>query len=267
MSDSTLQRQIEAAKAYEALFVAALFEPWAPRVAQAAGIRPGQRVLDVACGTGVLARTVWAMTGAAGHVVGLDPNPGMLTVAKELEPRVDWRCGVAESMPFSDASFDAVVSQFGLLFFEDRDQALREMLRVLSRQGRLAVAVWDELANVPAYAAEVSLLEGMAGSEAANALRAPFVLGEREGLAKIVRNAGAASVQMKTLEGLATFPSIRVMIEADLRGWLPVMGVVLSEQQIADILDKSEEVFREYVRADGRVQFAIRAHLVTAARL
>src|SRR5512134_2443995 len=159
MSEPTPQAQIDAATAYEALFVPALFGQWTPRVADAAQIERGQRVLDVACGTGVLAREAVARTGSTGQVAGLDPVPGMLVVAKQLAPSVEWREGVAELLPFADRAFDAVVSQFGLMFFTDRHRALREMLRVLTPGGRLAVAVWDSLASNPAYAAEVALLE------------------------------------------------------------------------------------------------------------
>ena len=266
MSDPVLQGQIEAARAYEALFVAGLFAPWATKVTEAARIATGERVLDVACGTGVLARAARSATGASGVVVGLDPNPGMLAIAKEMEPGIDWRQGVAESIPFAEGSFDVVVSQFGLMFFEDRALALREMLRVTQHGGRLCVAVWDALANLPAYAAEVALLERLAGKPAADAIRAPFVLGDRSTLARLFSAAGAGSVDVLTVAGTARFPSIRVMIEADLRGWLPVVGVVLTEEQIAEILQEAEYLFREYVGADGRVQFATRAHLVTATR-
>src|SRR5919108_5331348 len=127
MTEPTLQAQIDAANAYEALFVPALFGQWAPRVADAAQIQPGQRVLDVGCGTGVLAREVASRMGSSGRVAGIDPSPGMVAVAKQLAPTVDWREGLAESLPFPDQSFDAVVSQFGLMFFTDRRQALREM--------------------------------------------------------------------------------------------------------------------------------------------
>ena len=81
MTDSTLQAQTEAANAYEALFVPALFGQWAPKVADAARIQPGQRVLDVACGTGVLASDVASRAGSTGYAAGLDPSPGMLEVA------------------------------------------------------------------------------------------------------------------------------------------------------------------------------------------
>src|SRR5262245_46335583 len=182
MSQPTLQAQIDAANAYEALFVPALFGQWAPIVADAAQIQTGQRALDVACGTGVLARELITRTGPGGSVAGIDPSPGMVAVAERLAPAVEWREGVAESLPFPDQYFDAVVSQFGLMFFTDRRQALREMLRVLAPGGRLAVAVWDSLGNIPAFACVVALLEQTAGRQAADALRAPFALGDRQEL-------------------------------------------------------------------------------------
>jgi SAM-dependent methyltransferase len=266
MSDAVLQAQIEAANAYEALFVPALFGGWAPRVAQAAQIKPGQRVLDVACGTGVLAREAVSRVGPTGYVAGVDPDAGMLAVARALAPSVDWREGTAESLPFPDRSFDAVVSQFGLMFFADRHRAIREMLRVLSPGGRLAVAVWDSLENTPAYAAEVALLERVAGERAADALRAPFVLGDQCRLARWFEDAGAGPVDIQTHQGTGQFPSIRVMVEADLRGWLPVMGVSLSEEMIARVLEEAESALSAYLNAEGQVRFASPAHIVTARK-
>jgi ubiquinone/menaquinone biosynthesis C-methylase UbiE len=169
MDEIELLAQIEAAKAYEALFVPALFGQWATTVLDAAQIQTGQRVLDVACGTGVVARAAVTRVGVAGRVAGIGPNPGMVALANQLESRVDWRTGVAETLPFPNNSFDAVVSQFGLMFFSDRKLALREMVRVLVPGGHLAIAVWDSLDNIPAYAAEVALLERTAGSLAAAA--------------------------------------------------------------------------------------------------
>lgn len=265
MSEPSLRGQIDAAKAYEALFVPALFGQWVLKVVDAAQIQPGQRVLDVACGTGVLAREVASRTGPTGYVAGLDPSPGMLAVAKDLAPTVDWRQGAAESIPFPAQSFDMVVSQFGLMFFMDRCQALREMLRVLISAGRLVVVVWDSLDNIPAYSAEVELLERLAGTRAADAVRAPFVLGDRQNLAKLFRDAGASSVEITTRQGTARFPSIRVMVEAELRGWLPVMGVLLTEDQISRILQEAEDALGAYT-SEGRVTFDVAAHLVTAKK-
>jgi SAM-dependent methyltransferase len=258
--------QIAAAGAYEALHVPALFGQWCGLVLDAAGVAPGRRVLDVACGTGVLARAAAALVGPSGSVAGVDPDPGMLTVAGQLAPAVEWRQGVAESLPWPDRTFDAVVCQFGLMFFTDRERALREMLRVLAPGGRLAIAVWDLLENTTAYPIEVGLLERIGGQRAADALRAPFVLGNTGLLRGLFESAGAAAIGVTTHNGTARFPSVRSMVEADLRGWLPVMGVLLEEDRIERILDQAETALREHVAADGRIEFELPAHIVTAAK-
>jgi ubiquinone/menaquinone biosynthesis C-methylase UbiE len=263
MSDPTLKPQLDAANAYEQLFVPALFAQWAPKVADAAQIKPGQRVLDVACGTGVLAREAYKRVGPSGNVAGVDPIAGMIELAKQLSPDIEWRQGTAESLPFADGSFEAVVSQFGLMFFRDKVQAIREMIRVLTSGGRLAVAVWDSLDNIPAYAAVDKLLQQTAGDQAADALQAPFVLGDRNELTKLFSKAGAESFEVTTHLGTAHFPSIRIMVEADLRGWLPVVGVNLSEDQISHILNEAEHALRSYAAADGQVTFDSSAHIVT----
>ena len=255
--------QIAAAMAYEDLFVKGLFGEWATRVIDTAQINSGHRVLDVGCGTGVLAREAAIRIGSTGFVAGIDPNPGMLAVAEQLTPTVEWWQGIAESLPFPNQSFDAAISQFSLMFFSDRNQGISEMLRVLKSQGQIALAVWDSIDRIPAYEAEVDLLERTAGKRAADALRAPFVLGNRQDLVALFRNAGAASFDIATKRGTARFPSIRMMVEADLRGWLPVMDVVLSEEQIQHILEEAEEDLSPYLNSDGSVVFESSAHIVS----
>jgi SAM-dependent methyltransferase len=266
VNESELSDQIAGARAYEGLHVAALFRPWCPRLLDAAGVEPGQRVLDVACGTGVLAREAALRVGPAGHVAGVDPGRGMLAVAEELAPHVEWREATAESLPYPDESFDSVVSQFGLMFFSDRSQALREMNRVLKPGGRLAVAVWDSLENSEAYPIEVELLQRLAGDAAADALRAPFVLGDTDALTALFKESGVTALRVQTETGTARFPSIRTMVEADLRGWLPVMGVFLEDHQIQSILEKAELALADYVTGDGSVVFGAPAHIVTGTK-
>jgi SAM-dependent methyltransferase len=266
MKEPSLDDQIAGARAYESLHVPALFEQWCPRVLNAAGVDTSHRVLDVACGTGVLARGAAARVGPEGYVVGVDPGRGMLAVAEALAPDIEWREAAAESLPYADHRFDAVVSQFGLMFFSDRTQALREMCRVLKPGGNLAVAVWESLENSEAYPIEVELLERMAGTAAADALRAPFVLGDTDELSALFEGAGLESVGIETANGTARFPSISAMVEADLRGWLPVMGVFLDEELIRDILEEAETALAQYVADNGEVVFNAPAHIVTATR-
>lgn len=265
MADRIPDPQVAAASAYEAFFVPALFAEWAPRLASAAGLQWGQDVLDVACGTGILARAASERVRPAGSVTGIDPNPGMLTVAAREAPHIFWSRGRAEALPFPDATFDAVVSQFGLMFFADRLAAIREMLRVLRGRGRLAVAVWDRLEHSPAYEAEVALLERVAGRQAADALSAPFVLGDRDTLQQLFHDAGVRNIVISTPPGRARFPSVRAMVEADLRGWLPVMGVVLPDDVIARIHAEAAQVLSPFATADGTVEFDSPAHIVTGA--
>ncbi len=264
--DERLQGEIAGAEAYEALHVPALFGEWAPRVLDAAKVGTGHAVLDVACGTGILARTAARRVGSSGRVVGVDPNPGMLVVAERLDDTIDWRQGTAEELPVEDRSFDRVVSQFGIMFFPDPERAVQEMVRALAPGGRFAIAVWDSLENTPAYAREVDLLHRMAGPGAADALRAPFVLGDRGAVQQMIEGAASSPVDASTVEGRGRFPGVRSMVEADLRGWLPVMGVELDEELIVAILAAAEEELAEFVAPDGRTDFLSPAHIFSGRR-
>ena len=121
----------DAAVAYEKDFVPAIFAQWPPVLAEVAGMKPGDRVLDVACGTGILARDAADRVGSTGRVTGFDLNEAMLAVARRLRAEINWRQGDAGKLPFEDGAFDVVVSQFALMFFPDQVAALREMWRVL----------------------------------------------------------------------------------------------------------------------------------------
>lgn len=267
MAQSTSQAQLDAAWAYELVFVPALFQPWVSRATGTLRIKPGCRVLDVACGTGILAREIYRYAGPGTSVTGLDPQSGMLAVAAELAPGIQWKPGVAESIPFADETFDAVVSQFGLMLFTDRVQALREMLRVLVPQGQLFVVVWDALEHIPGYAALVALLDRLAGRQAADALRAPFMLGDPAHLSELLMSAGVESAVIRSETEMAQFPSIRSMVEAELRGRLPAVGVDLDENQISRILYEAEQVLAPYLEPAGTVAFEMRAHIATGTKL
>jgi ubiquinone/menaquinone biosynthesis C-methylase UbiE len=260
MTEETSARlSIEAASVYEQLFVPALFGWWAQEVAVTAAVRPGERVLDVACGTGVLARAAAELVGQHGEVVGLDPDEGMLAVAARHRSKIEWRVGVAESLPFEDDTFDAVLSQFGLMFFRDPLQALREVRRVLRRGGRTVVAVWGPLEETPAYAAFVRLLDRLFGKSVADGLRSPFAMGDRDLFGSLFRDAGFASQRIETRNGLARFPSLTAWVAADAKGWLQ-----LDDAQHQRLLTEAESDLASFVTSDGYVEFAMAAHIGAA---
>jgi ubiquinone/menaquinone biosynthesis C-methylase UbiE len=253
-----------AAEVYEDFFVPALSQPWAKRVADAAQIRAGQRVLDVACGTGALTCEIVARVGPSGSVVGLDLNEVMLEVARRKVPTLEWWQGPVEALPFASASFDAVVSQFGLMFFENRGTAIEEMMRVLRPGGRLAVAVWGSLETSPGYAALAALVQRLCGDRVAEVFRAPFVLGTPQVLHSIFTEAGLPNAEITTQEGTARYPSIHSWVDAEVRGW--TLGEVIADEQVERLLTEAEEVFRPFVTREGTVAFSMPALIVTATK-
>ena len=177
-------------------------QAWGPVLCDAASIAPGQRVLDVACGTGALTRRGGrARLRRAARCSGSMPTREMLAVARRKHADIEWHDGRAESLPFADASFDAVVSQFGLMFFDDRVAALREMQRVLRPGGRLAVAVCDALEHSPGYAALAALLERLFGKRVAR--RVPRAIRARRcgRAARAVRGRGHRRGQRRSAPG------------------------------------------------------------------
>jgi len=258
------QVSASAAEIYEEFYLPALFLEWTPRMAEAARVEAGQRALDVACGTGVLARALADRVGPRGAVTGLDINEGMLAVARRQAPGIEWRHGAAEALPFTDAAFDVVVSQFGLMFFQDRPKAIGEMLRVLRPGGRLAVAVWDALDRTPGYAAFVRLLERLFGRETAEALRSPFVLGDTHALRALFREGGVPDARIVTHEGSARFPSIESWVFTDVKGW--TAADLIDEAGYARLLAAADRELRPFVTAQGTVVFSAPAHIVTATK-
>jgi len=267
MSASAMQLgqvSADAAEVYESQFVPVLFQPWAPRVADAAGVRSGEAVADIACGTGVLARELERRVGSNGSVVGIDVNPGMLAVARRKCPQIDWREARAEALPLPDASLDATLSQFGLMFFQDRMAALQEMWRVLRPAGRLAIAVWDSLERSPGYHGLANLLRELFGEDAASGLEAPFCLGDTRELRALLSRSSIDDAHIETHPGEARYPSLEAWITMNVKGW--TLAGMLDDGQIEHLLSQARLRLREFVARDGSVHVPTPAHILTATR-
>jgi len=193
-----------AAERYQRYFVPAVFAPWASDLVRRADLQPNDRVLDVACGTGVVARLAAQRVGAGGTVVGLDLSRDMLAVARALPPisgaAIEWQEGNALSLPFSSHTFQKVLCQQGLQFFSDRAKAVSDMHRVLVPGGRLAVSVWRGLSENPYPAALVGAIEGHLGVDAAAGARQPFSFGGRDELRSLLATAGFQGVTVDDAE-------------------------------------------------------------------
>ncbi len=233
MSETTesFQIPIEAAEAYEAEFVPAFFAQWAPRLCQAAGLAPGQRVLDVACGTGVVARNAAGLVGEA-NVVGVDLNDAMLTVARRVQPDLEWHQGDVAALPFDDGAFDVALCQMALMFFADRPGALREMGRVTSADGTVAVLVPSALGRQAAYGPFIEMATGVAGPEARSLLSTYFVCGDADELTEYFGQAGLRVTNTLTQSGVARFPSIEAAVATE------VKSTPLGERVTSDVYDQ-----------------------------
>jgi ubiquinone/menaquinone biosynthesis C-methylase UbiE len=194
------------AENYEAFMVPPLFAPWAEALAARARPAPGAAILDVGCGTGVVARRL-ARDGAR-RVVGLDATPAMLEVARAAASRegraVEWREGFAEKLPFADAEFDLVACQFALMFFADRAAALAEMARVLRPGGRLALSVFQEIGRHPFYVALDRAIRARLGASGVEEI---FALGDAAALRASLEAAGFRDVAVEKAAMDARFPS------------------------------------------------------------
>lgn len=185
---------------YERYQVPAIFAPWAADLLARVALHPGERVLDVACGTGIVARTAAQQVGASGSVAGVDLNAGMLAMAHTQALRagvtVDWRESDAEALPFAEATFDVVLCQQGLQFFPDKARALREMHRVLVPGGRLALSVLRALEYNPFVRAQGDTIERYLGPEFGARVRAPCSFGDAEALRALLTEAGFSEVHI-----------------------------------------------------------------------
>lgn len=257
MPDSpSLSPPASPAEIYDEHFVPALFGPWGARLAELAELRPGHTVLDVACGTGALTFAALERVGVDGRVVGLDPNEEMLAVARSKGAAVEWRTGRAEAVPFPDATFDRVVSQFGFMFFEEPVKALQEMFRVLAPGGRSVVAVCDGLDHSPGYAVLTELLHRLFGPAVAEAFRAPFGLGDRDRLRGLAREAELTGCEVRRVDGTVRFDSIRALISTE-RACVWTLGGLLDEEQFDRLQAAAEESLAPFTRPGGQVELGM----------
>jgi SAM-dependent methyltransferase len=247
-----------AAEAYERYMVPALMRPYTRELLGRARLQYGERVLDVACGTGVVARTAAERVACAGKVSALDVNATMLAVARQvaqfLDPPIEFVEGDVTKMPFPDAAFDVVACQFALMFFPDPAGALEEMRRVVASQGRLVLSVWRSAQHHVGWLRLIDALDRCIGTDAGDVFRSPFVFEKPDELRKLVDRAGWKDTRIEIVSAAIRYPSaaelVRMEMEsmplAELRGrMLDARAAIAAELErtLADQVDDFGVVF------------------------
>ncbi len=242
------------AEIYEERFVPALFAQWADALLDAAGVRAGQDVLDVACGTGIVTRRAADRVGPTGHVTGMDLNPAMLAVASRLRPDLPWRQGDVAALPFADESFDVVTCQSAAMFFPDLVGALREMGRVTRPGGVVAVQVFDLREDQPAYGPWIAMVARRVGQDALRILGTYWVHGDRDVMRRRCASAGLRVTAVHDHERPAYFPSVEAMVRTEVNA--TPLADRLSQSELDAVIADSYTVFAPF-RTSGEAQLTI----------
>jgi ubiquinone/menaquinone biosynthesis C-methylase UbiE len=253
---------------YEQELVGPLFRPFAERILDDVAIAPGDRVLDVACGTGIVSRLARERVGETGTVVGVDLSPAMLAVARKVAPGVDLREGDAASLPLDDdEKFDVAVCHQGLQFVPDKTAAAGQMHRALAAGGRLAVATWRPDGELPL----IPELRRVAEQHLGPIVDMRHSFGETEPLESLLMDAGFRDVAAKTLSRRVRFADASLFLRLNtmaLVGMSPAskeMGEDERGRIVDAIIGESAEVAAPFMDQDG-LAFDISTSVATGSR-
>jgi len=197
------------AEIFERVIVPPIFDPWSrDLIERARPIGPSDRILDLGCGTGILARNLRERLGGAARITGLDVSAGMLAVARRVAPELDWREGNAMALPFAAASFELVLSQEMLQFVPDRAAAARELHRVVAPGGRVLLSTWRARAELPLF----DLVGRIADAHLGAVDDKRFSFGDGDALHALLVEAGFVDVRVQTVTLIERYPQVPVRL-------------------------------------------------------
>jgi ubiquinone/menaquinone biosynthesis C-methylase UbiE len=252
--------------------VPSLFAPWATDLVQRANRQLAERVLDIACGTGIVARKVAPLVGSRGVVIGLDANPQMINVARIAADQehltTEWYTSPAEQLPFPDENFDLILCQFGLMFFTDRHAALKEMHRVLKKGGRLVLSVWQGLDRHPFYQTLHVVSQRHFGKSSVETV---FSLGNADELRKLLIDSGFRQIEIEpaSITGHFSQPDEFLAWEIDINpAEAPALQNLDKEAQQAILAAARQDMQSplEEVMQENQVVLPFHAHIAQARK-
>jgi len=248
---------------YERFFVPAIGKPLAEDLVNLAELRPGEKVLDIACGTGIITRLAFEKVSPGGSVAGLDVNPGMLAVARSITPdtSIDWYEASAEAMPLPDNAFDVVLCQMGLQFVEDKLVALQEMRRVLSPGGRLMLNVPGPKAEI--FAVMANAMEQHINAQAAGFVNHVFSLHDAKEIQRLMSEAGFDEIDIQASTKTLHLPMPKDFLWQYVYS-TPLSAVVLEADEKSRIALEKDVVYKwQKFAENGAMRFEQR--MVTAS--
>jgi ubiquinone/menaquinone biosynthesis C-methylase UbiE len=255
---------------YDRYLVPLIFEPYAADLARRLAQAAPKTVLETAAGTGVVTRALAAQLSADTRIVATDLNQPMLDRAKTLQPepgRIEWQQADALSLPFDDGSFDAVVCQFGVMFFPDKVQGYKEALRVLKPGGRFLFNAWDKISeNEFVDTAMQALAEIFPNDPPRFMERTPHGYHDPERIRDELKSAGFANVSIEFVDAKSRAASALDAVTGYCQG-SPLRTEI--EARHPPSLQEATKYAADAVAArfgSGAIEGRIRALVVTASR-
>lgn len=242
--------------AYDRQLVPWLFEHWAEPFVDLAAPHGSSRLLDLACGSGLITRHLVSRLDRLGRIEAVDIDPAMLAYASSTidDERVRWHVADAASLPLDDGSLDGAVCHQGLQFFPGQLDVLGEIFRTLRPGGRLTVAVWGRLEDNPWPAALAAATRTVLGDDAAAGVATVCALGDPTGLAGLLRDAGFEPDVVETRTATATHPDVHAAVAGQLAA-LPSGSITdrLDDEQRTELAATMSTLLAPHTGANGRL--------------
>jgi SAM-dependent methyltransferase len=244
-----------------------MFEPYAVDLARRMPVRGTTRVLELACGTGIVTRRLRMALPESATLVATDLSGAMVAHAREAVPLagVVWRTADAQALPFADESFDVVVCQFGIMFLPEIARGFGEAHRVLARGGTLLASTWRPLNENPAHRAIHDVLSEMFPDDPPRFLETPYGYHDPVRVRADAAAGGFAAVRLDTVRLQGRGPSALVFARGMVRG-TPLCHQL--QERGANLDDATLEVARAVARVGGSAPFTLdlAAAVVSAVR-